>query len=604
MISGLWNGVTGLNTFERALNTQSNNVTNSNTIAHKKDDVSFEDLMYQSRYGNGVQIQNVEKNFQQGNLKVTNNTLDVAIDGQGFFIVNDVKTGETLYTRAGNFKMGTDGTLQTAYGDKIYGSPTTFSSIVSTDGTQTYNNNYTKFIATEPINGVGFSRTINAKATDYTLTAVDTGVSGQGFKSSSALLNDIRVLSAKYNAQLDLYSANPVEGTASTAKSVQVSYSDFSSELTSGYIEIYIDGDNIKQPYTEVKASDAFKASYLNAADTTSKLSFNTGLNLNDDTVSIDTVKDLTRYELNLDGNTVFYDSGVGATLEEISEGLLSAIKDNLATASSYSLATVDTNTGVISLNKDATSITVNSYESSLSTDYDTVASQLETMKLFSDKLSNIPGIISTIDNNGLLNINSLIPGDDFKVTGAGINSKGYGINEVVAPVSGTGYAAVNSVRDALRDAIVIAGGEFLEVTNTINDAGPSLAGIGELQLKLDDLNISENVFGVLSIEDGLIYAKDQDNKFLIGKLETVTFQNPESLEPKGETLYTIGKDTGDPYNADNLNTLTGGSIELSNTNFSESLVDLMVYQRAFEASSKSVTTSDEFLRTAIEMKK
>ncbi len=481
MISGLWNGVTGLNTFERALNTQSNNVTNSNTIAHKKDDVSFEDLMYQSRYGNGVKIQNVEKNFEQGNLKVTNNTLDVAIDGQGFFIVNDVKTGETLYTRAGNFKMGTDGTLQTAYGDKIYGSPTTFSSIVSTDGTQTYNNNYTEFIATEPINGVGFSRTINAKATDYTLTAVDTGISGQGFKSSSALLNDIRELSAEYNVQLDLYSANPVDGTASTSQVTQVSFSDFSTELTSGYIEIYINNDSIKQPFE---------------------------------------------------------------------------------------------------------------------TDAQT------TMNLFADKISNVAGMSATVDNTGLLTISSLIPGRDNRITGAAINSNGYGINEIVSPVSGTGYAAVNSVRDALRDAIVTAGGEFLEVTNTINDAGPTLAGIGELQLKLDDLNISENVFGLLSIEDGLIYAKDQDNKFLIGKLETVTFQNPESLEPKGETLYTIGKDTGNPYNADNLNTLTGGSIELSNTNFSESLVDLMVYQRAFEASSKSVTTSDEFLRTAIEMKK
>ncbi len=481
MISGLWNGVTGLNSFEKALSTQSNNVTNSNTIAHKKDDVSFEDLMYQSRYGNGVQIQNVEKNFEQGNLKVTNNTLDVAIDGQGFFIVNDVKTGETLYTRAGNFKMGTDGTLQTAYGNKIYGSPTTFSSIVSTDGTQTYNNNYTEFIATEPINAVGFSRTINAKATDYKLTATDTGVSGQGFRSSSALLNDIRELSAEYNVQLDLYSANPIEGTASSSQVTQVSFSDFSTELTSGYVEIYINNDLIRQSFD----TDAQK-----------------------------------------------------------------------------------------------------------------------TMNLFADKISNVAGMSASVDTNGLLTVNSLIPGRDNRITGAAINSNGYGINEVVSPVQGSGYAAVNTVRDALKDAIATAGGEFLEVTNTINDSGPTLTGIGELQLKLDDLNISENVFGVLSIEDGLIYGKDQDNKFLIGKLETVTFQNPESLEPQGETLYAIGKDTGKLYNADNLNTLTGGSIELSNTNFSESLVDLMVYQRAFEASSKSVTTSDEFLRTAIEMKK
>lgn len=482
MISALWNGISGLNSFEKALDTQSNNVTNANTIAHKSDTISFEDLMYQSRYGKGVDIQSVEKNFAQGSLQITNNTLDIAIDGPGFFVVYDTQDDRTYYTRAGNFRMGTDGTLETAYGNKVYGSPTTFSSIVSTDGTQTFDNSYSEFIATEPISGLDFYQTINAKATDYTLTAVDTGVSGEGFKSSSALVNDIKALAADYNQKLDLYASNPVvPGTSSSSKVTQVSFSTFESELTSGYVEIYIDGDLVRQ---------------------------------------------------------------------------------------------------------------------SFDTDAQT------TMNLFADRISNVAGIVGEVDSNGLLTITSLIPGDDVNITGAAINDSGYGIDEIVAPVLGTGYAMVNSSRDALKTAIEAAGGKFLEVTNTIQESDATLTGIGEIQLKLDALNISENVFGELSIEDGLIFAKDQDNKFLIGKLETVTFQNPESLEPQGSTLYSIGKDTGEPYNANNLNTLTGGAVELSNTNFSDSLVDLMLYQRAFEASSKSVTTSDEFLRTAIEMKK
>lgn len=482
MISGLWNGLSGLNTFERALNTQSNNVTNSNTIAHKADRISFEDLMYQSRYGKGVDVQGVEKNFKQGGLKITDNTLDVAIDGPGFFIVYDPKDDNTYYTRAGNFKMGTDGTLQTAYGNQVYGSAATFSNIISSDANQTFNSNYSQFIGTEPIAGDGFFQTINAKSTDYTKTATDTGVSGAGYKSSSALINDIKALTTDYNEKLDLYSSDPITpGTASTAQVTQVSFSNFNTELTSGLIEIYIGGDAIKQ---------------------------------------------------------------------------------------------------------------------SFDTDPQT------TMNLFADKISNIPGMVGEVDSNGLLTITSLIPGQDTRITSAAINTNGYGINEITAPVSGTGYAMVTSSRDALKNAIEAAGGKFLEMTNTIQQSGPVLTGIGELQLKLDSLNISENVFGELSIEDGLIFSKDQDNKFLIGKLETVTFQNPESLEPQGDTVYSIGKDTGEPYNAQNLNELTGGAIELSNTNFSDSLVDLMLYQRAFEGSSKSITTSDEFLRTAIEMKK
>ena len=112
MISGLWNGISGLNTFEKALSVQSNNVSNSNTIAHKSDVISFEDMMYQSRYGKGVSVQSVEKNFEQGSIKITNNSLDVAIEGDGFFVVSDPGNPDNnYYTRAGNFKIGTDGSV-------------------------------------------------------------------------------------------------------------------------------------------------------------------------------------------------------------------------------------------------------------------------------------------------------------------------------------------------------------------------------------------------------------------------------------------------------------------------------------------------------------
>jgi len=51
-------------------------------------------------------------------------------------------------------------------------------------------------------------------------------------------------------------------------------------------------------------------------------------------------------------------------------------------------------------------------------------------------------------------------------------------------------------------------------------------------------------------------------------------------------------------------NKILGKTLELSNSDLSQGLVDLMVFQRAFEANSKSVTTSDEFLKTALALKK
>ncbi|PLY09837.1 MAG: hypothetical protein C0625_01175 [Arcobacter sp.] len=484
MISGLWNGVSGLNTFERALTTQSNNVTNSNTIAHKTDVISFEDMMYQSRYGKGVNVQAVEKNFSQGSVKITNNPLDVAIEGSGFFVVLDTNDDKTYYSRAGNLKMGTDGTLETIDGHKILGSSSTISNITSSDDTTQFNSNYTKSIASELISGTTYDQSINAKSTNYNQTAVDSGVSGSDFKTAGGKVSNINVLIADYNEKLKLYSANPViPGTSSTSQVNQIDFSDFATQIQDdgSFIEVYVEGDLIRQ----------------------------------------------------------YFDTD-----------------------------------------------------------------QQTTMNKFADKLSVLKGIDGSVDSNGLLSITTLIPGKDVRITSPAINNRGYGIYESTKPVLGSGQAMVNSSRDALKTALENADAKFLEMTNFIPYADNNLSSIGQMQLKLDSLNISENVFGTLSVENGLIYAKDDNNTFLIGRIETVNFPNPDSLVPQGSTLYSIGSDTGTPQNANSLNKITGGAIELSNTNLSDDLVDLMVYQRAYQSSSKSITTADEFLKTAIELKK
>lgn len=483
MITGLWNGLTGLNTFEKALTTQSSNVTNSNTIGHKADEISFQDMMYQSRYGKGVSVQSVDKNFSQGNLKLTGNTLDVAIEGDGFFVVKDPLDNTDYYTRAGNFKMGTDGTLETMGGQKVLGSATTIPSIISSDDNTQFNSSYSTFIASEPINASTFYQSINAKSTDYTKTAVDSGVSGSDFKSAAGKIADIEALITDYNEKLDLYASNPdAANVASTSQVTQLDFANFNTNLQEGgFVEVSLNGS-------------------------------------------------LTREYFNTDAQT--------------------------------------------------------------------------TMNNFADKISNIKGFEASVDTNGLVTINSLIPGMDNKITDASIDEHGAPINETTIPVLGSGIAMVNSSRDVLKNALENADAKFLEMTNYIGHSDANLTGISSMQLRLNDLNISENVFGQLSIEDGTIYAKDDENKFLIGKLETAYFSSPESLNPKGSNLYSRTDTTGDAKNANSINKLVGESIELSNVDFGDSLVDLMVYQRAYEGSSKSITTSDEFLKTAIQLKK
>lgn len=484
MISGLWNGISGLNTFEKALTTESNNITNSNTIGHKKDEITFQDLMYQSRYGKGVSIQSVEKNFEQGGLKITNNTLDIAIEGDGFFIAYDSVNNETFYTRAGNFKMGIDGTLETANGEKVFGSATTLSNIISSDGTTEFDSTYSVSIASNTVGANTFLQSINAKSTNYQLSAVDSGTSGTDFKTASGKISDIQALRTDYNNKLDLYTSNPnALSVASTSQVTQVDFANFQTNLQTDadYVELYVNNNLVRQYFQ---------------------------------------------------------------------------------------------------------------------TDAQT------TMNKFADKLSNTNGLSSSVDTNGLLTINSLVPGEDNSFISPAINSNGYGVIETTAPVTGSGIAMVNSSRDTLKSMLENADAKFIEMTHNISNSDANLTGISSMQLRLNSLGISENVFGVLSVEDGVIYSTDDGNKFLIGKIETAYFSNPNTLEPQGTNLYSSTTSTGDAKNANSINNLVGGAIELSNTDFSDSLVDLMVYQRAFEASSKSITTADEFLQTAIQLKK
>ena len=132
MIRALWTSASGMIAQQLNLDVTANNLANVNTTGFKKSRAEFEDLMYQTmrmagavtegdnrlpvgiQVGMGARPTAVHKFFTQGDFQNTGNTLDVAIEGDGFFQV-DVN-GELMYTRAGSFKLNQDGTVVTANG--------------------------------------------------------------------------------------------------------------------------------------------------------------------------------------------------------------------------------------------------------------------------------------------------------------------------------------------------------------------------------------------------------------------------------------------------------------------------------------------------------
>ena len=131
MNSALWISKTGLDSTQTDIATISNNIANVGTIGFKKSRVVFEDLLYQNinqpgsassanterpsglMQGTGSKVAAVQKVYTQGNIQTTDNSLDLAITGSGFFEIL-MPDGNLAYTRNGQFSLDDQGQIVTS----------------------------------------------------------------------------------------------------------------------------------------------------------------------------------------------------------------------------------------------------------------------------------------------------------------------------------------------------------------------------------------------------------------------------------------------------------------------------------------------------------
>lgn len=485
MIGALWNGISGISTYDRAISVESNNVSNVNTVGHKLDNITFEDMLYKSGYGKGVGTQSIDKQFTQGNIKPTNVNLDVAIEGNGFFIVSERSSGDIFYTRAGDFQQAEDGFLETQDYMKVLGLTPQSRTVTSSDVTDNiFSDEFSKNLASIDINSNKTVYNINARATDFYSSAVDDIESGNNYKTASSKINDVELMMSDYVEKLKLFQSSPNEQSlSSTIQSSQINFSSLLSQLIdeNDYLSVTIDNSTIRQNFD---------------------------------------------------------------------------------------------------------------------TDVET------TLKKLSDKISNVKGLTSSVDSNsGVLNIQGLVPGKEFTLIDASVNKEYVTVTKLQDATLGSGLSMVESSRNALKAAIENADAKFLEISNILTYGSNATIANNEINLRLNALGLVQDVKGDISIsDDGFVYVSNNNNDFLVGKIETAGFKNVQGLSAAGGNNYNATKESGAAYNADDLNKVVSNSLENANVNFGNTLSTLLVYQKAFEANSKSITTSDDFIKTAIDM--
>ena len=437
MIGALWTGISGLAAHQTALDNESNNIANVNTVGYKAGRISFADQIYQGKIGKGSFVQDAEKIFVAGGSKITGVEYDVALQGDGFFSVvnkNTLGTAETFYTRAGNFRMGQSGTLQNPDGYEVQG--WAMSSIDQKNDVKSTNQNDTRFtdsyiknLGNSIIRHGDFIETIAAKATNFDETAKSdstTVFSGAGAKTKAAKLKDIDLAMADYNNWLQKYKDDPT--LPSAGSTAQVSQANFRTGVPptsiigkeGDSIEIVINGNQYTQNFVPTKTTTDYR--------------------------------------------------------QELWNSLPTLPVDERALYSLMNPAAVEAMPTVTEADRAAKDAEV--------AKYDRLAGKIETYKAMADKISNKEaGLVAymakdrldptadILDPNGMyeestnladmlrgvIQIKSLIPGKDFKITevsehsGANQNVSVKGsFQTTAAAVAGSGKAALEASREAL----------------------------------------------------------------------------------------------------------------------------------------------------------
>lgn len=560
MIGAMWNGIAGIWQHDKGIAVESNNLANSSTVGHKKDQISFSDVLYnQAGFGKGVQTQTISKQFEQGNIVQSGVGIDVAIEGKGFFVVKSRENpNEIYYTRAGNLVQAKDGFLTTQDDFKIQGLvPQSKITTTTNPLDMMFTDEYTKSLVSSNINsGSGTVYNINAKASDYVSSSKDDDIlkKGDGYKTSQNKINDIEALKADYNNKLNQFLMD--QTTESVSSVSQKSQVDFSSNLSS--------------------------------------------LQATDNTISV-TIDNKT-YSVKFDVNSTINDEEMQKLYDFLDTN--GKAKYNLVDPNSIqSQANIDampTTTPQEILDK----ATAQALRDDQINSYTNANSLINAMKDLSDKISSKEGMSSSV-KDGTLVIDTLIAGGSFNISDIKLNDTNFSSTKLQEAVKGSGLAMVDSARDALKNAVENADGKFLQITNVLEYGNLGVIGENDINVRLDELGISDKSTADISIsDDGFVFVKSQGHSFLVGRLSTAGFRNEQGLEPMGGNLFQASQYSGNAFNSDTMNIIRGGALERANIDYGSTLTQIMVYQKAFEASSKSITTSDEFLQTAIQMKK
>ncbi|MBI5827934.1 MAG: flagellar hook protein FlgE [Deltaproteobacteria bacterium] len=553
MQSALYTGISGLNANMDKLSVIGNNIANVNTIGFKGSRVTFGDVLSQtlsggsgtSQIGLGVEMTSIQKMFNQGAFETTSSTLDMAISGNGFFIVKDSVLNSNYYTRAGQFETDKDGYIVNPEGLRLQGYMANSSGVLQ----NTVQDLQLSTNTIAPNATTSSTLTANLDSNSSITGYVFTSGSNEGIQFS--VDGGTTWLTANLITDGGLSSGNAYDG-GSAAAAIKAAL-----EAANG-------------------TADAYTVSYDGQTGkfTVTNNTGNTGTLVLDWSSASSTSRTLLGFNAVSSGSL----AAGASTTSNNAGGAFSLTKAGDTSNFSTPVTVYDSlgNAHVVTMyfRKSSLGTTGNNWEwYAVVNGTDTTSGSTEIQA---------QGTMS-FTTAGALSSESAItyPGGGFNFTGGAAQSQNIGFD------FGTSIAQGGTGTDGTTQYGTTSG-----VSMLTQDGYAS----GTLQ------RISVDADGVISG----IFSNGRD--LIIGEVLLANFASPVGLASAGNNLYQETYDSGQPLvgaaGSSGRGTIQSSTLELSNVDIAQEFVNMITAQRGFQANSKIITTTDEILAELVNLKR
>lgn len=552
MQSSLYTGVSGLNANMSKLSVIGNNIANSNTVGFKGSRVIFDDVLSQTlsggsgtnQIGLGVKMTSIQKMFSQGAFETTSNSLDMAVSGDGFYIVKDPVLNSNYYTRAGQFQTDKDGYITSATGLRLQGYMANSAGVLQ--NTVQDLRLSTKTIAPNPTANAALTANLdsNAPISGFVFTA------GTNDNISFSIDGGTTWLSASLVTNGGLASGSAYTGAAT--------------------------GAAIKSALEAVNGTtDTYDVSY---DDQTGLFTINNNTG-NTGTLAFDWTNPLSTSSALLGFNAASGPIAAGAsTTSNVAGGDFFLAKAGDTSDFSTPVTVFDSlgNGHVVTLyfRKDSLGAVGNNW----------------------DWYAVVNGTDTTSGNTEIQASGTVT----FNTSGALYSETG-----ITYPTGGfnfTGGAAQGQLITFDFGNSLAQGGNGTDGTTQYGTASgvSMLSQDGYSSGTLQRISVDQD--GII----GGIFSNGKD--LTLGQVLLADFASPVGLSSAGKNLYNETFDSGQALigspGSSGRGLIQSSTLELSNVDLSQEFVDMITAQRGFQANSKIITTTDELLNELVNLKR